>query len=302
MGLLQYTSLTVLTHWSGYVIDGVSSIVIARSIGPSGKGTLAVLGVIAGMAMQMGNLGLHAATAHFAAREAGALPRIAWASLVLAPGIGIVIAVSLGGLLHAYPALVPHVPDLFVIVTLLGIPFAFLTLFFQNILLGQQRIVAYNLLNIGGKVASLPVILVILFALKGGVRELVLAGLLLSFLTSMMAVRLAFANVTGPFLFDRELLRRMLAYGLRSYIACFLAYLIIRSDMLLVNYFLGAAEAGVYSVAVNLADLLLVFPSAVGTMLFPRISAQPKDDGTLTASACRHTAAAMACLCCWPER
>jgi O-antigen/teichoic acid export membrane protein len=297
MGLLQHTSLTVLTRWSGYVIDGVASILVARYIGPSGKGTLAVLGVIAGLAMQMGNLGLHAATAYFAAREAGALPRIAWASLVLAPGIGIVLAVLLGGLIHAFPALVPNVPDLLVVVTLLGIPFAFLTLFFQNILLGQQRIAAYNLLNIGGKAVSLPVILVILFALKGGLGELVLAGFLLSLLTSMMAVRLAFAGVTGPFVFDRQLLRRMLAYGLRSYIACFLAYLIIRSDMLLVNYFLGAAEAGVYSVAVNLADLLLVFPTAVGAMLFPRISAQPKDDGVLTAAACRHTAAGMAGLC-----
>jgi O-antigen/teichoic acid export membrane protein len=89
----------------------------------------------------------------------------------------------------------------------------------------------------------------------------------------------------------------MLAYGLRSYLACFIAFLIIRSDMLLVNYFLGTAEAGVYSVAANLADLLLVFPTAVGTMLFPRISAEPTDRGALTAAACRHTAAFMVLLC-----
>lgn len=297
MNLLRHTSLTILTRWSGYILQGVASIVVARYVGPSGKGTLAVLGVIAGLAMQMGNVGLHAATTYFAAREREALPRIAWASLVLAPGIGIVLALGLGGTISYFPTLVPNIPDLLIVATLLGIPFAFLQLFFQNILLGQQRIGAYNLLDVGGKAITLPVALVILLLLGGGVQELVVTGVLVSVVMAMIAVRLAFSGVTEPFAFDRQLLARMLSYGLRSYVACLFAFLIIRSDMLLVNYFLGAAQAGIYAVAVNLADLLLVFPIAVGAMLFPRISAQPKDDGVLTAAACRHTAAGMAGLC-----
>ncbi|MBI4241772.1 MAG: polysaccharide biosynthesis C-terminal domain-containing protein, partial [Candidatus Rokubacteria bacterium] len=85
--------------------------------------------------------------------------------------------------------------------------------------------------------------------------------------------------------------------GSRSYLSSLFAFLIIRSDMLLVNYFLGAAQAGIYAVAVNLTDLLLVFPTAVGTMLFPRVSARPEDEGSLTAAACRHTAAGMTVFC-----
>jgi O-antigen/teichoic acid export membrane protein len=297
MGLLQQTSLTVLTRWGGYVLDGAASILVARYVGPSGKGALAVLGVIAGLAMQMGNVGLHAATTYFAARERETLPRIAWVSLVLAPGIGLVLALGLGGLISSFPSLVPNIPALLIAVTLLGIPFGFLLLFFQNILLGQQRIGAYNLLDVGGKVVALPIALIILLTLGGGVPELVAAGLLVSVAMATIAVRLAFRGVSTPFVFDRLLLWRMLTYGLRSYVACLLAFLIIRSDLLLVNYFLGAAEAGIYAVAVNLADLLLVVPTAVGAMLFPRISAQPNDDGTLTAAACRHTAAGMVVLC-----
>lgn len=64
MGLLQHTSVTVLARWSAIVFDGVTSIVVARSIGPAGKGTLAVLGVIAGLAMQMGNFGFPAGLSH----------------------------------------------------------------------------------------------------------------------------------------------------------------------------------------------------------------------------------------------
>lgn len=297
MNLVGHISLTILTRWSGVVLDGVASIVVARYVGPVGKGMLAVLGVIAGLAMQVGNVGLHTATTYFAARERETLSRIAWVCLVLAPGIGLVLALGLGGLIASFPSLLPNIPALLIAVTLLGIPFAFLLLFFQNILLGQQRIGAYNLLDVGGKAVGLPIALVILLILGGGVQELVAAGFLVSVAMATIAVRLAFRGVSRSFVFDRLLLWRMLIYGLRSYVACLLAFLIIRSDLLLVNYFLGAAEAGIYAVAVNFADLLLVFPTSVGSMLFPRISAQPKDDGSLTAAACRHTAAGMAVLC-----
>lgn len=223
MGLLRQTLLTISTRWAGYVLEGAASVLVARYTGPAGKGTLAVLNVIAGLAMQMGNVGLHAATTHFAARETEVLTRIAWASLVLAPTIGILIAAALGALFFLFPAVVASVPLPLVAVTLLGIPFAFLLLFFQNILLGQQRVGAYNLLDVGGKTLTLPLVLIVLLVLRGGVPELVIAGFLVSVGMVMIAVRLAFRGVSGPFILDRQLLRRMLAYGFRSYLSCLLA-------------------------------------------------------------------------------
>ena len=287
----------IAARWGGYVLEGVASILVARYTGPAGKGILAVLNVLSGFAIQMGNLGLHAATAYFAAREAEALSRIAWTSLLLAPAIGIVMSAALGVGIGIFPAILPSIPTLFIAISLLSIPLALVIMFFQNILLGQQRIGAYILLDVGGKALALPLIILILVFLQGGVRELLIAGLCLISATAILAVRLAFQGVTTRFAFDHALLRRMLAYGLRSYLSCVFAYLILRSDMLLVNYFLGSAQAGIYAVAVNLADLLLVFPTAVGTMLFPRISSRVTDDGILTAAVSRHTAAGMLLLC-----
>ncbi len=54
MRLLQQTSVTVLSRWSGFVLDGVTSIVVARYIGPAGKSILAALSVIAGLATGQG--------------------------------------------------------------------------------------------------------------------------------------------------------------------------------------------------------------------------------------------------------
>jgi O-antigen/teichoic acid export membrane protein len=64
----------------------------------------------------------------------------------------------------------------------------------------------------------------------------------------------------------------MLKYGFRVYFAILVSFLVIRLDLLLVNAFLGRAEAGLYSVAAALADGMFVLPMVIGLNLFPRVA------------------------------
>jgi O-antigen/teichoic acid export membrane protein len=64
----------------------------------------------------------------------------------------------------------------------------------------------------------------------------------------------------------------MLAYGFRVYVAILLSFLVIRIDLLLVNAYAGAHEAGLYSIAATLADGMYVLPMVVGLNLFPRVA------------------------------
>jgi O-antigen/teichoic acid export membrane protein len=68
-------------------------------------------------------------------------------------------------------------------------------------------------------------------------------------------------------------LRAGLGYGLRAYLGSLFAFLVLKSDVLLVSYLRGPVETGYYSIAVGLADILLMLPAVVGTVLFPRLSA-----------------------------
>jgi O-antigen/teichoic acid export membrane protein len=71
---------------------------------------------------------------------------------------------------------------------------------------------------------------------------------------------------------DVSLARQMSAYGFRVYVAILVSFLVIRLDLLLVNAFLGATEAGLYSVAATLADGMFVLPMVIGLNLFPRVA------------------------------
>jgi O-antigen/teichoic acid export membrane protein len=48
---------------------------------------------------------------------------------------------------------------------------------------------------------------------------------------------------------------------------------VLRIDLLLVKYLIGTADAGYYSIAATMADSVVILPTVVASILFPRLSA-----------------------------
>ena len=97
---------------------------------------------------------------------------------------------------------------------------------------------------------------------------------------------------------DLRLLGRMMRYGIKFHVSIVAAMLIFRVDLLVVNHFRGAAEAGVYSVASQVAMMLMVLPGVIATLLFPRVASAPGDKrGEMTCVVTRHTAFIMLIIC-----
>jgi O-antigen/teichoic acid export membrane protein len=68
-----------------------------------------------------------------------------------------------------------------------------------------------------------------------------------------------------------------LGYSIRGYVAAFFSFVALRLDVLLIQYLLDAEQAGYYSVAVSLTDVLYMLPVTVGAILFPKLSGMPED-------------------------
>ena len=49
--------------------------------------------------------------------------------------------------------------------------------------------------------------------------------------------------------------------GVRAYLGSLFAFLVLKSDILLVKYLRGASETGYYAIAVGLADILMMLPT-----------------------------------------
>jgi O-antigen/teichoic acid export membrane protein len=88
---------------------------------------------------------------------------------------------------------------------------------------------------------------------------------------------------------DASLLARMIRYGIKFHIAILAGAIIFRADLLVVNHFRGAAEAGVYNVATQFGMLLMLLPGVIGTLLFPRAAAEQDQQGETTSLVTRYT-------------
>jgi O-antigen/teichoic acid export membrane protein len=249
-----------------------ASIVLARALGPAGRGEWAVAMALVLTLVQLGSMGVQSANPYFAARGAAPLGRIVANSLWLALGLGLVLIGVAAGTKAVLPDVVKGLEWRELAIAAAAVPALLAAMFLQSVLLGEGRMVAYNTVEAGQAVAVLIALLA-----AAELTDLTVAGALAIFTAMQFVLTLTFALLLRrhrpPFAsFDARLATDMFRYGLRVYIATFLAFIVVRIDILLVNGYLGADDAGYYSLAVGLADSLYVLPVAVAVNVFPRVT------------------------------
>jgi O-antigen/teichoic acid export membrane protein len=244
-------------------------VLVARELGPTRQGLFAVGFSLSLVLIHLGGLGLTTANPYFVAREPKRRAHIAANSLWLSLALGLILVV-VGILVKlVLPAAVEGLTWTQLLIALAGIPGALAALFFQSILLGAGRIVAYNGVEVAQFAATLAAL-----AVGFWLFDFRVTGALAVATGSRIGAALAYLAVLRlvPGKLDVALARRMLTYGFRAYVAILASFLVVRLDLLLVNGYLGSHQAGLYSVATTVADGMYILPMVVGINLFPRVA------------------------------
>jgi O-antigen/teichoic acid export membrane protein len=269
--------LTLGARVTALFLNFVSSVIIARSLGASGRGSVAVAFALALLLVQFGTLGLATANPYFAAQRRSAVNRILANSLWLAGGLGALLIVAGIVAKLLFPSLIGGLTWTQLGIALTGIPAVLSVLFLQSLLLGVGRMIAYNVADLTVSALSVLALAIGLLVFDVGVTGtliILLGGQVTSALTYFVLAR---RGLELTLRFNRVLASEMLKYGFRIYVATTLAFLVIRSDILLVNGYLGQNEAGVYSVAVAIGEALYLLPTVIGINLFARVARGASD-------------------------
>jgi len=262
------------------ILGAATAVILARSLGPAGRGSLASIYALMTLLAQLGTLGIASANPYFAAREPQIRARIAGNSLWLAGASGLVM-VAVGILVKVEaPGALADVgwPELSV--GMAAVPIMLCSMFLQSILLADGRTVLYNGVEVGAALLTVLLLLTVLPLAGGGVLPalaLMIGPQLAALLIFMSAMR-SHGRLLRPL--DSALARRMIGYGARAYLVTLIAYMLIRIDLLLVNGIQGARSAGQYSIAVALASALYVLPVSVSVNLFARVARGSADRET----------------------
>jgi O-antigen/teichoic acid export membrane protein len=247
----------------------VAVLILARALGPTGRGTIAFITVTALVAAKIAGLGVGEATTVFVARRPelrGALLANAvvfmLGSALLTAGIACAALVALG---DERPAGVGTaelgILAAATVVSALGdAGFVFL--------LGCNRLRPVALIT---STASwiYPLSLVVLWSTVG----LTVVRAALAWMAAESIRALAFLSQSNRGLALRRLDRRLLAeavlFGSRAWVGSLSRFLNFRADQILMGFLASEAALGIYAVAVNASEVLLYLPSVTATALLP---------------------------------
>jgi O-antigen/teichoic acid export membrane protein len=263
-------ALSVLAQAGPLLAAAVLSIVLARTVGPSGNGRYVLLLTLVGLTSMVVSLGLHSGITYEVSRRRWSVGRAFRTSYLMALVLG--LAGMLGGLgffLVTKSSIFGGISNSLAVLALTSLPFTLAYEFGASILLARERyerwaslliVHAATLMLIGAGLA-LP------FGLTGAVVGMPASAVI----GALLAAKLLADETPRDSVDDSgDSLTRALRFGLQSWGANLLQQVNYRYDVLILGGFASAAAVGVYSVALTITSIAWVLPQAMQTVLFPR--------------------------------
>jgi O-antigen/teichoic acid export membrane protein len=272
----QQVGITFISQMAGILFTVLTTAVIARWLGPEGKGIIDLALLVPGMLSLFLSGGINVANVYFAGTRRLDVPILTENSIkfaILATILGVVIVgilIASGWLLF----LVPGISTWLVLLAMVGLPFRLLSSYLSGILLGLQRIITVNMINLVQNILTLILIIFLVIGLRMGLSGPILSSLGAGMLGLIILIIILHreGSLSEPHR-NPSAMHSILSFGLKGYIGNVLQFFNYRLDMFLVNYFIGSGSVGIYSVSVGLAEILWYFPNAVGFVIFPKATA-----------------------------
>lgn len=247
----------------------LTSVTIARLLGPAGNGVVALVVNILGLGALVFSIGLRAGVTYEVScgrwTPSAALRAMTASGCVLGIlGTGAVIGLFLGTRDSVFSGLNATTA----VAAACALPFVLVSYLTSAIALAREHYELYASLQLLPPVAQLvfAVGLAIPFGVTGAAVGVALASAAGAVWT-WLAVRRRVARGVQP---HGRRFRAALSFGVQNWGAGVLQVLNYRIDLFILNIFAATSAVGIYSIAVTITSLGWLLPNALQTVLFPR--------------------------------
>ena len=293
--VLRTGVLRIANHAVGLFL----SIVIARALGPEGRGEYYFPVLMANSLVLLCHWSLEHANIYLvSARRAGLGELAKLSSTVALLGGGLAIAAGLLGF-FAFADRLPSVEFALILIALLPIPAMIHQIYLAGLLLLAGKVVDVQINALTGSLFQS--ILLLVFWVSGSITPftVVLAVGVSACATWALMIRSMKSIGSALPEWNPVLLRQALTFGLQIHVGAIFLFLNLRVDGYLVTYYAGLAALGVYSLAVTLAELVwLATDSLALVALKHQTNSDLQTGAAVTARVCRVNLALAAALGC----
>lgn len=275
------------------ILSFVSTIIIARVLGPEKQGIYTLVVLLPNMLVTFFNIGIGSASVYYVGKRKYSIETIVSTNIFLALIVCVIsIAIGILSIILFRDTFFKGVPIIYLFVILSVLPLLFANSFLQSVFQGLQDFKVFNLVAIFGSIMNLVFLFIVVLLLRLNV-----VGAIISFFASVIAPTLIlifylkkrYIVVRFKYI-SKEFIKDSLVYGYKAHLSNILAFVNYRADILMISYFLSPAAVGIYSIAVSIAEKLWVVSQPVSAVLFPRISSAKTDEekNNLTAKVTRN--------------
>ncbi len=246
----------------------VAGIIIARYLGPQGKGTFTALTVVPVIVASFAAMGIRRTAVYFIGKRELSDKEVASAV------IQILIITSLAGM--ALTALAffwldnPAFTFFLITIVVLIIPFRLSTVYIAGIYIGKQQYRFANMIKWSVPMLNFLLLVLFIIVLNLGIKGALVAMLGSGIIISVVAFYKLHSDIGFTLAWNGSLIKRMLSLGGLYAASLLIMKLIYRIDVLLLERLSDLSEVGYYSIAVNISEQLWQLPMAVGIVLMSR--------------------------------
>ena len=266
---------TVVANVLILVVNVMTGIITARLLGPNDKGVQAAIILWPILLINLSNIGLHTALLYHVRKSAKLTNAFLSAALILgfiasliASGLGVIFVPFF---LSKYSAATVHFAQLF----MLFVPVAVLSDIYNSMTQAKGDFQTYNGLRLLQPLITLALLI-----------ALAVTGTITAFTAAFAFLCPAIAALFWLWLRTKHLYKfsfsafgqvygQLLSYGARSYSGDILAVFLSQLDKIVIVGLLTPSSLGLYTVAFSLARMLVVFRTAVSSVILPKMIDRP---------------------------
>jgi len=281
--------MTLAARLAAFAFSLATNVILARSLGPEGRGVYAVAVLIPALISLFAQLGISPANVYHYSKGLFAADELIGHSFSLAMLLGVAgYALVLGYVALTGSTSLAGIASHLLLASCVSLPFLLLTVFLQGILNGAQRFLYFNLVLLVQYASPTVLLTGALIQFHGSTTAAVWAWMLSTVATAAVAILTTLSLGRFSFRLRPATLRPLLRFGLIGYLGSLTSFVNYRFDVLIVNLFAGARQVGLYSVGTGLAEIVWYVANAAGIVLAPRVaSEEPAEADRLTEAVCR---------------
>lgn len=277
MGYTRNIGHNLLTQVLKIVLGVLTGILVARALGPAGQGFAAYILLVFGILGTFGHFGIISAVTYFQKRSGFDRSAIYSTNLNLLVLISLFLA-AIVLILRGQRLILGDYHLIYILGGILLMAGTLITTHHQAWLIGDEQIILNNRIGLG--IFFFKSLSILVLWILGRLSPLSFFSLsVLAMLLWTLLIQIRLKEQWLPVI-STNVLKAEFSYGTLAWMAALFAYLHYRVDQVMIKQFLGIAELGVYSIAVQIAELVFLLPVAINSALTGRLyNLEPGSDG-----------------------